>query len=385
MKGWLSRVHNGSDSQSGDQAIVRPRVTARGGLGTIADLIAVVTAVLTVWSLMKEGPPPQSILAVCLGLLALAFMFLSFRLQRQQATELMKEKRRSRHSESLSYIQESAAFLRNAATMVSEGERPSSFTEPASHAAGKLAEAMTAATGVKCRVVVKTVYAPGGREDVAVKTFVTSEAVVAQPTSSSVIDWVKDNTDFDEIFYQNEAYFLSNDLSKELELGYRNSHFTREILRNGLPYLSTLVLPIYGPKGPNAYDIVGFLCVDTKTRNSFDPESDVVVGQTMASLWYLALERYASAKESHADGKTNNEHGSDAVDGETVATLLYWIEHYEAATRAHAHGRLTNEGAAADGQAGSNPILGMHVGGPDSDGPEVSLVDRDIESGGTSS
>lgn len=279
----------------------RPFATARSGLGTVADVISVLSALATTWALLN-GPVPQAILAILLGLIALSFMALSFHLQRQQAMELAKERRRSRHSHSAAAVAESATTLRDATANLALGAAADAFNEPAKQAAAKMAEGLSSATGVKCRVVIKTIYAPGGRQDVAVKTFVTSETSPARRKADGVIDWVKENTDFDEIFYQNRDFFLSNDLSKDLVKGYRNSHFTKEVLdATGFPYLSTLVWPIYGPKEVvgSTYDVVGFLCVDTKEAESFDEQNDVHIGQTMAALWFLALQRYSQIYEKN--------------------------------------------------------------------------------------
>jgi hypothetical protein len=269
--------------------------TARGWLGTLADTIAILTAVVAVWSLVtRDAPLPQAILAVALGALAVVFMGLSFHLQRLQARELAKERRRARHAESLNYMTESAETLRDGMASLSNDASPESFVKPATQAVTSLASAMTVAVGSKCRVVVKIIYAPGGREDVAVETFASSEPTGSRRGAPTSIDWVKENTDFDEIFYHDWDFFLSNDL--RAEIGYKNSHFTRELLQKGYPYLSTIVWPIYGHVGDNA-DVSGFLCVDTKSVNAFDEDRDVVVGKTMASFWYVALERYNKSVE----------------------------------------------------------------------------------------
>jgi hypothetical protein len=268
-----------------------PVLTARGWLGTVADVISVLSALVFVSALVWKRPLPQAILAIALGLLAVSFMALSFHLQRQQFLEAERERRRSRHAESLDYLAEAVGALRTGAANLVLGTDPSSFNQPATLAVTKLAEAMSAATGVKCRAVVKTVYAPGGRNDVAVRTFVASDGV--EPRRSQGIDWVKENTDFDEILYRNQEYFLSNDLSKDLQLGYKNSHFTQEALRSGLPYRSTIVWPIQGGEG-DTFDLKGFLCVDSKAVGAFE-DADLAAGKVLSPVWYLALDRLQEA------------------------------------------------------------------------------------------
>ena len=290
-------------------------ITARGGVGTIADIVSIATAIVATWSLVSDGPVPQAILAIGLGFLALAFMGLSFHLQRRQAKELVEERRRARHSESLAYMTESAAVLRDAMAILAAGGHPTTFEEPAKRAVTSLAQAMTVATGCKCRIVVKIIYAPGGRDDVAVKTFATSEPTRPRRGAPTSIDWVKENTDFDEIFYRDSDYFLSNDLKSEL--GYKNSHFNREVLERGYPYRSTIVWPIYGYREDRA-QVLGFLCVDTKATDAFDQDRDVVVGETMASFWYLALQRY---KESVDAADAAEKAAEDAAENATARAL----------------------------------------------------------------
>jgi hypothetical protein len=67
--------------------------------------------------------------------------------------------------------------------------------------------------GLQVSSGLKIIYVPGGRDDVAVKTFATSEPNRPRRRAPASIDWVKDNTDFDEIFYRDSDHFLSSDLS----------------------------------------------------------------------------------------------------------------------------------------------------------------------------
>lgn len=273
-------------------------VTARGLLGTFADVIAVVTAVATVVSFVVKGPPPQTVLAACLGALALAFMGLSFHLQRQQAAEIATQRNRARHAESLDYMDQSSAALRDAIAVLEGGADPAAFDLPASNAVARLAEAMSLASGVPCRVVVKVMYAPEDQDDFAVRTFASSDVSGAKRASGATIDWIRENTDFDEILYKDRDYFLSNNLKADVTSGYKNSHFTRDALEHGYPYLSTIVWPIFGYADDQKANVTGFLCVDSKMSGVFDPERDVVVGKAMASFWYLALEQYRKSAES---------------------------------------------------------------------------------------
>ena len=121
----------------------------------------------------------------------------------------------------------------------------------------------------------------------AVRTLTTSNHVVSRrgDTNQAPTDWIKENTDFDEIFYQGSEYFFSNDL--EHERGYKNSHFTPESLKRGYPYLSTIVWPIYGPGedgDDGGWKVLAFLCVDSAESNTFDEGMDVAVGLTCGAL-----------------------------------------------------------------------------------------------------
>jgi len=293
---WAAlRKPNGSGaSPSGG----RRYITARTGLGTIADLISVAVAIASLVGLVRGAPLPQAVLAFALAGLAVAFMLLSFQLQRQQAARLTDEAGKSRHAASWQEVAASAAALRDGTAALNVGEHPSTFSQHAGLAVTHMASAMSQATGASCRVIVKVVYAPGGRDDVAVRTLVRSDVdstkVVRTPNSS--IDWVRENTDFDEIFYHDADYFLSNDLSQEG--GYKNSHIdTALIAKSGWPYKATIVWPVFGPDGAGGIEISAFLCVDTKSADVFIEDLDVVVGKTLAPLWYVALQRFDEATE----------------------------------------------------------------------------------------
>jgi hypothetical protein len=67
--------------------------------------------------------------------------------------------------------------------------------------------------GLQVSSGLKIIYVPGGRDDVAVETFATSEPNRPRRRAPASIDWVKENTDFDEILYRDSDHFLSNDLS----------------------------------------------------------------------------------------------------------------------------------------------------------------------------
>ena len=68
------------------------KLSARGGLGTVADLCCPGGIISTV-NLAIGGPVPQVVLALLLGFIAMAFMVLSFRLQRQQARQNARNRR----------------------------------------------------------------------------------------------------------------------------------------------------------------------------------------------------------------------------------------------------------------------------------------------------
>lgn len=159
------------------------------------------------------------------------------------------------------------------------------------------AEAFTVITGARCRASIKQVVYPDagmavpienatGLRQLQVYTLVRDEATGPRDHDRTPV-YVDQNTDFELLFLQRDAYpwFMSNDLSS-LD-AYKNSSWTEDGPRD---YLATCVWPIQkvDPKGVE-HDTLGFLCVDTLERESFDRHFDFFFGAAIADGLYPLL------------------------------------------------------------------------------------------------
>lgn len=113
---------------------------------------------------------------------------------------------------------------------------------------------------------------------------------------------VNENTDFNECIVDsspNESFWYCNDLTK-LQ-GYKNSSpkwpqtpqkFEKCKRNNAFPYVSTLVVPIYGNLNKSndmEEPIIGFFCVDSKTRGIFDIRYDESLARCISESLFVTL------------------------------------------------------------------------------------------------
>lgn len=112
--------------------------------------------------------------------------------------------------------------------------------------------------------------------------------------SGSKPDRAVDNTDFKNIIDDGDDFFFCNDLSAEIVNGYKNSHWDAPRLKqmaqdDSYPYRSTVVWPVRAKVGPaqaEAWNVIGFLCVDSPNRGAFDAKLDTPFGQLIATAFY---------------------------------------------------------------------------------------------------
>lgn len=181
----------------------------------------------------------------------------------------------------------------------------------------RFAEAFTLITGTQCRACIKVIQAPEGAiagHDLLVSTLCRdNEDEDGSPSHKP--DRISENTDFRQIFTENQPCFFSNDLIGQLSRGYKNSHWQEGDIQSGtLDYLATIVWPIErGPivrLDPNRpREIIGFLCIDTRATGVFVKTYDVALGASFAQALYLALHRFREISAINAaqeeEGETN--------------------------------------------------------------------------------
>lgn len=114
-----------------------------------------------------------------------------------------------------------------------------------------------------------------------------------EPYKVNYKSFVLDNTAFTTIINQilkgGDSYYQNNDLAKERS--YQNSSFKFYGKPEGnwtLPYLSELVIPIYGE---STNQILGFLSLDSDKKNSFEIETHLLILQFCSDYVVKVIER----------------------------------------------------------------------------------------------
>ena len=168
------------------------------------------------------------------------------------------------------------------------------------------AEAFTLITGAKCRASIKLIQAPltpaHDELDIRVRTLCRDGTDTSRPPHE--VDRIGDNTDFKQIFTEAKAYFICNDLPKQLSKGYHNSHWdARTFEEESFDYKATIVWPIERTEvaafeGSSSREIIGFLCVDTLNTGAFHPTYDVALGGAFSQALHLALHQFRVIEEA---------------------------------------------------------------------------------------
>lgn len=299
----------------------------RGALGVVADAATVVTLIFAILGSALRGTVEDLVLTVYVVLLASILLVIVV----QQGNRLG---RRARQSESLPRFAEALAqltvaaeglfSLRSMSAEVRAGALPAAhraYVATVNQALQTLNESFEIAVSLPCRVTLletwQPTFGPHGEAagDTAVRRVASSEPLALLPAGATTApDWVNGNTDFRTIM-RGADYFFCNDLATELAKGYQNSHWTDEVIQNRqFPYRSTIVWPVRGQVSTEtagaAWDIVGFLCVDTKRRGAFVRTVDVATGAAYASALYSGVSAYRSSRKEHHQGEAPASEGT---------------------------------------------------------------------------
>lgn len=211
--------------------------------------------------------------------------------------------RKARYAEASGYFHKSIHALRDAWFSWRTSESDSTVKQHVTQTIKELANGFSVITGARCRACVKMIYIADEKTDAetrrfAVRTYCRSEDI-PEPEPAKGVDWVDDNTDFDELMYtpSMKCYFKNN-LPYP---GYMNSHWTSKQMEKGeMDYRATIVFPIrkrllgdtagketsYHPD----QDILGFLCIDSQVKNVFNRRYDIEIGCTFSDALYILLE-----------------------------------------------------------------------------------------------
>jgi TIR domain len=158
----------------------------------------------------------------------------------------------------------------------------------------EMAAVFSELTGEACRMVIKQHVSDLANVEVGSESVGSSALVrdfVRSSNSHSVsprFDRIQDNTDFREIYNGERNVYRCNDIAAAIsEGGYENSHLA---IDKPLPYSSTIVWPIRkmlpAAGGERRQDLLGFLCVDSPTVDTFD-DTDVQIGASFADALYV--------------------------------------------------------------------------------------------------
>lgn len=165
-----------------------------------------------------------------------------------------------------------------------------------------LAEAFSLIANETCRASIKMTSAsaigdaPGRALDVEVVTLCRNTEEDEAPHLER--DRIGNNTDFRQIFTDNDAYFFCNNLPAQLNKGYQNSHWDAHTIQtNAFDYRATIVWPIarsrrIDRRAPEQREIIGFLCVDTRSTDVFNETYDVPLGAAFSQALHLTLLRF---------------------------------------------------------------------------------------------
>lgn len=271
----------------------------RGSLGAVADLIAVATFLGAATALATGTDVPRAFLALWVCALATGLLLWNVRLGARYARLAARFARRARRSDALPRLADAVDAVSHATRALLAGGDDAAFVLGVKDALGHLAEMYGIATGTPCRVTVKLVHAPPGHPDFAVKTVCRSSGSPGGRSRGGT-DWVNDNTDFRLVLKEGYEHFFCNDLPAALGSDYRNSHFTDEVVAaDEFPYRATIVWPVRGrvPDDPDSWDVIGFVCVDTRRENAFDRGLDVAPGAAFCHTLYSGLLRLRQIRD----------------------------------------------------------------------------------------
>lgn len=169
----------------------------------------------------------------------------------------------------------------------------------------KMATAYSKSTGVLCRTCVKQVME---KPDEPGKPYVKAVARNTGVTKDDKNRWhlVEDNTDFDELFFEQREYWFCSDIQDRSELPqYSNTS------PGDRRYRSVIVWPITARTGKSdtdsltkGYDVAAFLCLDANVPHAFDEMTDVPMGLLVAQALGRAFEAHYASFPNTKDSLT---------------------------------------------------------------------------------
>ena len=222
--------------------------------------------------------------------------------------------RKARYAEALAYLHQACQLCQEGA--LNEFPEEHHISNQAKLVCNQLSTAFSLITGTRCSVCIKVlnrepIKLNEGIRDIAVSTLCRDENSKDRQTRGKVVIHSLDkNTDFLEIFKNLEkplgGVFICNNLPARHE--YNNTSFDyydklkevpipiiRTLVRRilwPLPYKSTVGAAIY-PMNPSENDkFVGFLFVDSRSRNVFCKRYDVSMVRSISSALHPMIMKW---------------------------------------------------------------------------------------------
>jgi hypothetical protein len=222
--------------------------------------------------------------------------------------------RKARYSEAMYSVHSCIHFLRDFHCDFNSICKEIDCKHALSQVITSFANAFSLVTGTHCRACIKTIEIRNKTQEqfqsindpkervkyLYVTTFCRDSAsALGKSADDEYTHPINGNTDFLELYLDvNKRMFISNDLNSEK--GYQNSSLQAN---KELPYRSTIVWPIRKlvykqdiemKKGifNQEQDIIGYLCIDSASRNVFLKRYDFEMGAIVADALFIFLKNY---------------------------------------------------------------------------------------------
>jgi hypothetical protein len=219
--------------------------------------------------------------------------------------------RKARYAEAICCIHDSIHSIRDTTAYLKkcylhqERYELSKFIQSLQNTIDPVAMAFTLVTGTKCRVAIK-ILGGGNEQALYVKTLCRDSQSTKNCNNKDIQEGqqhlVSKNTDYNLILHNGRNIFLHNSLNDDPN--YMNT--SRNNNNEKLPYSAAIVLPIRLVVHDNInkeprQKVMGFLAIDSSSRNTFTEKYDVQMGATVADalfpvidVWSRVHDRYFS-------------------------------------------------------------------------------------------
>jgi hypothetical protein len=223
--------------------------------------------------------------------------------------------RKARFAEATRNIHQAVHSLRDASESIKNTNAESARQEICQTLAD-VQQAFSLITGVSCRACIKTIVYDTTQQRASTETFLRARGTTSNPTKDSEAP-IDNNTDFKMLFEYKVPTFFSNNLGNENP--YLNSNWPENnsernsfLKSQKYDYIATIVWPIRAKESGNPPEIIGFLCIDSKTRGVFSRRYDIDVGAIVADTLYPILKDYRDVFVLN-EQITTTEEAADAV------------------------------------------------------------------------